>query len=78
MNSLSALTDLNNPLKEEDAFLKAVLLVQGEQSEFIQLTDHSQMRSHFPQLNFECIEDAGHNPHIDQKEAFVELLMNWL
>lgn len=67
-----------NPLKEEDAFLKAVLLVQGEQSEFIQSTDHSQMRSHFPQLNFQCIKGAGHNPHIDQKEALVELLMNWL
>ena len=67
-----------NPLKEGDAFLKAVLLIKGELSEFIQSTDCSQMRSYFPQLNFECINGAGHNPHIDQKEALVELLIKWL
>jgi esterase len=67
-----------NPLNTGDAFSNQTLLIKGGQSNFIELSDLPNMEVYFPKLDFVCLERAGHNPHIDSKEEFVRILLNWL
>lgn len=67
-----------NPLRVGDRFSNRMLLIKGEQSNFVEEADLSQMQTYFPKLEYSCMEGAGHNPHIDSKEAFLRILFNWL
>ena len=64
-----------NPLTVEDRFDGAALFVIGERSNYVTAADHETIRRHFPAAIFKTIAEAGHNPHMDQREAFVRAVV---
>jgi esterase len=51
-----------------------VLFLRGSRSRFIQDSDNSMINRLFPFATLETIDDAGHNVHFDQPEAFVKAI----
>jgi pimeloyl-ACP methyl ester carboxylesterase len=52
--------------------------IRGAQSRFIRDEDLPMMRRHFPACGLVTIEQAGHNVHFDQPEAFAEAVRQHL
>jgi pimeloyl-ACP methyl ester carboxylesterase len=50
------------------------LFVAGGRSSYVEPADHARIRSHFPRAVIEVIPEAGHNPHMETREAFVDLV----
>jgi esterase len=68
----AALPELErNPLAASDRFEGEVLVVAGGKSNYIEPADHAVFQRHFPAVKFVVIEQAGHNPHMETREAFV-------
>jgi len=63
-----------NPLEAGDRYDGPTQFICGAQSPFVEQDDLAQIRKHFPQAYLECIENAGHNVHFDQPEAFLHSL----
>ena len=63
-----------NCLGPEDRFAGPTLFIAGGRSQYVQPGDHAAIRRHFPAARIETIVDSGHNPHMDQREAFVRLV----
>ncbi|MDB6167827.1 MAG: alpha/beta hydrolase fold [Verrucomicrobia bacterium] len=70
--ALSALEQ--NPLGPDDRFDGEALFVVGGKSRYVKTEDHSGILAHFPRAKIAVIAEAGHNPHMDAREAFVALL----
>lgn len=49
--------------------------ILGGRSRYVQEDDHAVIRQHFPQVSFVTIPEAGHNPHMDSREAFVRAVL---
>jgi pimeloyl-ACP methyl ester carboxylesterase len=64
-----------NVLSEADRFVGPVLWVSGERSNYVVTEDRVAILHHFPDATFVAIPGAGHNPHMDQREAFVRALL---
>lgn len=64
-----------NPLQEGDRFEGAVRFIAGGRSTYIEPDDHPVIRAHFPAVEFRLIENAGHNPHLETREAFVAAVL---
>lgn len=64
-------------LKPGDRYAGPTLFVLGEDSRFVREDDHETIRHHFPRVVIKTVKDAGHNPHIDQPEAFLEVLSDF-
>jgi pimeloyl-ACP methyl ester carboxylesterase len=60
-----------NPLEPGDRFEGPALFVTGAKSRYVQPGDENAIRAHFPSARIETLAGAGHNPHIDSREAFV-------
>jgi len=60
-----------NALAPEDRFDGDVLFITGGRSRYVQPADHDAIRRHFPRARIATIPEAGHNPHMDAREAFV-------
>jgi len=60
-----------NVLGRADRYDGAALFVTGERSNYVSIEDRPRITSHFPQAKFTVIEASGHNPHIEQREKFV-------
>lgn len=54
------------------------LFVSGAQSDYIGRTYHNQIYELFPQAEFAVIEGAGHYPHTEQPEVFLERITGFL
>jgi esterase len=67
-----------NPLLETDRYPGPCLLVRGANSDFIDLDDAEEMTHWFPHLREEIVPHAGHNVHVENRKAFLELLGDWL
>ncbi len=63
-----------NSLQPGDRFDGPALFIAGGRSQYVQAADHAVIRSHFPAARIEVIADSGHNPHMDQRDAFVRLV----
>ena len=63
-----------NSLQPADRYAGPTLFISGGRSSYVQVEDHAAIRQYFPQAIFEVIADAGHNPHLDAREKFVELV----
>jgi len=63
-----------NCLAANDRFAGPTLFVLGGRSRYAEPGDHALMKTHFPAARIEVIAESGHNPHMDQREAFVKLL----
>lgn len=54
------------------------LFVRGDQSDYILDEDVPEMKSGFPKMQLETIENAGHWLHAEQPRALMELLLRFL
>jgi esterase len=78
--NLPALTEAlpaleKNTLHAEDCFAGPTLFVTGERSNYVSRADHEGIRRHFPSSTFKVISQSGHNPHMEQREAFVRAVL---
>lgn len=71
----AALPNLFQQVPEEGwRFDGRTLFVRGGNSRFIEESDLAMIRRLFPFARLETVEDAGHNVHFDQPEAFVRVI----
>ncbi|HEX2855428.1 MAG TPA: alpha/beta fold hydrolase [Opitutaceae bacterium] len=70
--ALSALE--KNPLSTGDRFAGPSLFIAGGKSRYVEPGDWARVLRHFPAARLETIADAGHNPHMEMREAFVNLV----
>lgn len=57
-----------------DRFAGPTLFIVGARSRYVAAADHTAIRMHFPAARIEVIPEAGHNPHMETREAFVGLV----
>jgi esterase len=65
-----------NSLAPGDRYAGPTLFVLGGKSRFVDAQDHEKIREYFPSARIETIAEAGHNPHMDDREAFVRVILN--
>lgn len=66
------------PFGPADAFKGPTLFVLGGKSRYVKPEDHAAIHAHFPQAKIETIANSGHNPHIEARTEFVEVLKRFL
>ena len=64
------------PLAADDRFSGPTLFIIGGKSRYVQDGDRSAIEGHFPGAHVEVIEDSGHNPHMEKREAFVQAVLS--
>lgn len=62
-------------LAADDRYDGPVQFILGGRSRYVQESDHEVIRRHFPSARFTTIDGAGHNPHMDAREAFVRAVL---
>ena len=60
-----------NPLDGAARFTGPTLFVTGEKSHYVGQSDWPTVRVFFPRVEAHVIAGAGHNPHMETREAFV-------
>lgn len=71
----AALPELErDALRAEDRFIGPTLFVTGGESRYVTAEDHAVVRRHFPAAEIVTLPGAGHNPHLEAREAFVALV----
>ena len=66
-----------NPLQPAERFSKPTLVLRGSESDFTREEDRTLAEQYFPNLTWRTIEGAGHNPHMDARDAFVKEIEQW-
>ncbi|HEY4249059.1 MAG TPA: alpha/beta fold hydrolase [Lacunisphaera sp.] len=64
-----------NSLQARDVYAGDVLFIAGGRSQYVRSADHELIRSHFPKATIAIIQDSGHNPHMEKRVEFVDLLL---
>jgi esterase len=64
-----------NPLEAADRFDGPTVFIAGGKSNYIEPDDRSAILKHFPRAVLREIAEAGHNPHMEAREAFVAEVM---
>jgi pimeloyl-ACP methyl ester carboxylesterase len=64
-----------NPLSGDDRYDGPVGFIVGGRSRYVRAEDHAAIRAHFPRAHFNVIADAGHNPHMETRPAFVAAVL---
>lgn len=73
----AALPELErNPLRAEDRFEGAVRFVIGGRSSYVEEMDRGVITGHFPRAELRVVAEAGHNPHMEAREAFVRAVLD--
>lgn len=63
-----------NSLADGDRYAGPALFIVGGRSQYVHPDDHAVIRRHFPSARIEVISESGHNPHMETRERFVELV----
>lgn len=72
----AALAELErNPLGPVDGFAGPADFVAGGKSTYVEPGDHAAIRRHFPAARIAVLAEAGHNPHLEARAAFVATLL---
>ncbi len=61
-----------NPLTEDEMYGGQMLFIAGAKSDFISAEDTPVIQQYFPNSQQITLENAGHNVHIDARQAFYE------
>lgn len=69
---------MKNPLTPKDQYQGPVLVIQGALSDFIKKNDYPIFDQHFPKNKVLVVDDAGHNVHIENKNAVLEALRHFV
>ena len=64
-----------NPLASDDHFDGPTLFIVGGKSRYVVAGDWQEVLRYFPAANLETLGEAGHNPHMEAREAFVRLVL---
>jgi len=64
-----------NSLAPGDRYGGPVLFVTGERSDYVRAADWPAVTGHFPAATRTMIPEAGHNPHMEAREAFVAAVL---
>lgn len=64
-----------NSLQLGDQYAGPTMFIAGGRSQYVQADDHPIIHRHFPSARIEVIADSGHNPHMDQRAEFVQLIL---
>ncbi len=70
--SLSILEQAN--LAEADCFAGPTQFILGGKSPYVAEEDHVTIKTHFPLARIDTIPESGHNPHIEDRDKFVDLV----
>jgi len=71
----AALPELQrDPLGPADRFDGPALFIAGGNSGYVRPADHGAIAAHFPSARIVVIPGAGHNPHMEAREALVGAL----
>jgi esterase len=62
-------------LEAGDAFAGPTAFILGGRSRYVAPSDHEGIRTRFPAARIETIAAAGHSPHMEQREAFVQAVL---
>jgi esterase len=60
-----------NPLGAADHFDGPALFIAGGKSRYVEPADHATITRIFPEARITVLQEAGHNPHIEDREGFV-------
>lgn len=72
----AALPELvKNPLGPDDRYDGPALFIVGGRSGFVQPEDHAAIRRHFAAARIGVLLESGHNPHMEARAAFVEMVL---
>ncbi len=63
-----------NPLRAGERFDGPTTFIVGGKSGYVRAEDRAFIHDYFPAVRLETIAGAGHNPHIETREAFVALI----
>ena len=63
-----------NHLNASDQFDGPTQFIIGGKSDYVSAADHQLVRPHFPQAEIVVIAESGHNPHMEARETFVNLI----
>jgi len=74
-DALPALED--NPITAVDDFDGPSLFVVGGKSRYVTADDHLGIRKHFPSSTLHVMPESGHNPHMQSRDAFVQVVADW-
>ena len=67
-----------NSLGPDERFAGPTLFVVGGKSTHVRPEDHAAIHEHFPQVRIETLPESGHNPHIEDRAAFVQVVQGFL
>ena len=67
-----------NPLLPKEDFTGATLYIAGGRSNYVSAHDRHVIVSHFPDAKISWIDLAGHNPHVECKDAFVDEITEFM
>jgi esterase len=65
-----------NPLTEADHYSGPTKFIIGERSRYVLPEDHEAIRRHFPSATVVTVANSGHNPHMEQRPAFVRSVLH--
>jgi esterase len=72
----TALPDLvASPVGPDERYEGPTLFILGGRSSFVAPEDHAAIHRRFPAARIETLPDSGHNPHLEAREAFVDLVL---
>ena len=67
-----------NPEETLGTYAGPVLIVTGKQDQIVGYEDQQALLPHYPNATFVTLDNAGHNAHIDQPEAVITLVREWV
>jgi esterase len=65
-----------NVLTPDDRYTGPTLFITGGKSRYVKPEDVAVIVRHFPAARIESIAEAGHNPHLETREAFVRMILS--
>ena len=68
----------DDPEKTLGTYAGPVLIVTGKQDQIVGYEDQQALLPHYPNATFVTLDNAGHNAHIDQPEAVITLVREWV
>ncbi|MFY0605735.1 MAG: alpha/beta fold hydrolase [Cyclobacteriaceae bacterium] len=72
------ISEIGRPLPSESLFPGETLFIGGAKSDYIQASDHSLIKTHFPNSQVKMIEGAGHWVHAEKPQELQKLVIEFL
>lgn len=74
----NSMDEVGAELNEDAVYSGKTLFLKGSKSDYIQASDESLIKKHFPDAKIETIQDAGHWLHAEQPEEFYNTTLNFI